>query len=335
MFYVYEWYVVETGDIFYVGKGIKRRYKCRNRNRLFNEMIAAHECASRIVAYFDNEKDAYEYEYNRIQELRSIGQCTCNISDGGTGGSPECWTPEMRAMFSEHNIMKDEFQRERMRKHNPMQSDGQRKRMSHYNPMKDRDIAKLTNSKKKKSVIIDGKMFDSIKAAMDYYQVSRSTILGWCDRGVTTFGATCTLNGSNNISAYTLKNNGQKRSITYMGEHFESATALAKHLGVAQTTVSRWCRNRVDPSGNEIKYDDDHRIVINPTSKKNIPIIVNGVWYPSKNSASIALNISSYLLTQYLDGARHDNSFVCRYGNQQPSQGNSSYSTLEGSTTNG
>lgn len=27
MFYVYEWYIVETGEIFYVGKGCKNRYK--------------------------------------------------------------------------------------------------------------------------------------------------------------------------------------------------------------------------------------------------------------------------------------------------------------------
>ena len=40
MFYVYEWYIVETGEIFYVGKGCKNRYKSTcHRNRLFDEFM--------------------------------------------------------------------------------------------------------------------------------------------------------------------------------------------------------------------------------------------------------------------------------------------------------
>lgn len=53
MFYVYEWYIKETNEIFYVGKGSGQRYKVTyNRNKLFNEIIQKHNCDSRIIKYF-------------------------------------------------------------------------------------------------------------------------------------------------------------------------------------------------------------------------------------------------------------------------------------------
>lgn len=53
MYYVYEWFIVETGEVIYVGKGTGRRYKVRKHNRLFNEMIRRFECDSRIVKEFE------------------------------------------------------------------------------------------------------------------------------------------------------------------------------------------------------------------------------------------------------------------------------------------
>ena len=56
MFYVYEWFVLSTGEIFYVGKGCRGRYKSkRNRNRLFNFYIDKFECGSRIIKRFESE----------------------------------------------------------------------------------------------------------------------------------------------------------------------------------------------------------------------------------------------------------------------------------------
>ena len=39
MFYVYEWFIVETNFVFYVGKGCRNRYKVRKHNKLFNYII--------------------------------------------------------------------------------------------------------------------------------------------------------------------------------------------------------------------------------------------------------------------------------------------------------
>lgn len=40
MFYVYEWYNIDTGYIFYVGKGTKKRvYSKTSRNKLFFRIL--------------------------------------------------------------------------------------------------------------------------------------------------------------------------------------------------------------------------------------------------------------------------------------------------------
>lgn len=176
MYYVYEWYIVETGEIIYVGKGTHRRYKVTKHNRFFNDMIRRYDCESRIIKEFENEKDAFAYEYDRVRELKTIGQCVCNIYEGGNGGTTEWWNDELRKKYSEHNVMK---------------SEAQRKRMSVNNPMKRPEIAEKTNGQKRKPVIIEGKRYISIKAASIEFNVSPDTINQWCIKGHNTKGAKC------------------------------------------------------------------------------------------------------------------------------------------------
>lgn len=252
MYYVYEWFVVETGEVIYVGKGCRNRYRVRKHNRFFNEMLKRFECDSRIVREFESEQDAFAYEFERVNELRRIGQCVCNIYNGGTGGTTGWWTDEMRDKYSKNNAMK---------------SADQRARMSQENPMKDKAIAEKVNSKKRVRVLIDGHTFKSIKEASIAYHVSTSTIGEWCNKGVTSSGLKC----------------------ERLGEY----------------------------------------------TKHNVPVIVNGVWYRSKEKASRELGISAYELTQYLEGKLRNTKYICEYGNQQPSRGNADNSTTEGSETNG
>ena len=100
MFYVYEWYVKETNEVIYVGKGTNRRYKVTKHNKFFNEFIKRFECESRIIKYFEKEKDAFAYEYDRVKELKQIGQCVCNIYDGGFGGTTSWWNEKRRDEYS-------------------------------------------------------------------------------------------------------------------------------------------------------------------------------------------------------------------------------------------
>lgn len=319
MYYVYEWYIKDSGEIFYVGKGSNERYKVKKRNKMFNDIVEKYECESRIIKEFENEQDAFKYEYERIENLKEIGQCSCNIYKGGAGGSGEFWTDELRKEYSDNNIMKADYQR---------------KRMSKNNPMKNHIIAEKVNSQKRIPIVIGNIEYESIKSACRQLNVPCSTINSWIIRGETTSGKKCYYKDSPNNVIYKHTNNGKSKPLIYDGVYYKSTGELSRALNISQTTASRWCRQGRDSCGimcryidSNIKYDDIH------LKQKGIPIIVNGIWYPSKEEASRKLGVSSFILTQYLKGKKHDNEYICEYGNQQPSQGNVSKSTLEGSTT--
>lgn len=153
MFYVYEWYIIDTNEVIYVGKGSRNRYKVRKHNYMFNEFLKRFNCDSRIIQYYETENLAFEGESERIADLKAKGQCVCNINSGGKGGLSEHWTPEKRKKYSENNIMKSQEQRDRM---------------SRQNPMKNPKIAMKVGKKHRKAVIIDGKRFDSVTIAAQY-----------------------------------------------------------------------------------------------------------------------------------------------------------------------
>ena len=173
MFYVYEWYITDTQEIIYVGKGCRNRYKVTKHNKFFNEMIKRYNCQSRIIKKFENEKDAFDYEYIRINELKEKGQCICNIYEGGTGGTTSWWTDDLRKKYSENNDMKSEKQRERMKKNNPMSNN---------------NIAEKTNGQKRRKVIIGNITYKSIKDAKQILGVSYSNLITWNKKGITPNG---------------------------------------------------------------------------------------------------------------------------------------------------
>ena len=302
-YYVYEWYRIDTGEIFYVGKGCRNRYKVKKHNRYFNQMIRDYECTSRIVKEFETEQEAFQYEFDRINELKLKGECSCNIHKGGFGGTTEWWTDELRKKYSQVNVMK---------------SDVQRQRMSCSNPMKDSKTAIKANARFKQAVIIGNTEYESVKAVCEVYGVALATVKSWCIRGYDNKNNLCYYKGYP-VEIYHNANNGQKRSVTYKGQHYTSSAELGRVLGIAQTTASRWCRQGHDSYGNICKYDDDTRDVLPAVRTKAIPVIVNGVWYPNKESACRALNMSNYTLTTYLNNKRKDTQFICNYDNQQPS----------------
>lgn len=190
MYYVYEWFIVETGEIIYVGKGTRKRYTVTKHNRFFNDMIKRFHCESRIVKYFEDEEDAFDYEYQRINELKAVGQCVCNIYQGGTGGTTKWWTDDLKEQYSQKNVMK---------------SKEQRKRMSENNPMKNKNVAKRVASKKSRAVIIGDKEFASVKEARETLGCATDTIRKWCINGVNSKGEICRYK-DNQIKTYKPRN---------------------------------------------------------------------------------------------------------------------------------
>ena len=176
MFYVYEWFIKDSNVVFYVGKGCGNRYKVRKHNKAFDLFIKLFDCESRIVKTFENEADAFEYEFERVNELREKGQCYCNIYNGGYGGNTDWWTPDLRKRYSEKNVMK---------------SKAQRLRMKTNNPMKNKDIAEKSNGQKRRKVTIGNTTYSSIKDAKESLGISYSNIITWCKRGQTPSGEKC------------------------------------------------------------------------------------------------------------------------------------------------
>lgn len=61
-YYVYEWYVKDTNEVFYVGKGTKRRAGQLKENKYFMSMYNTHDCDYRIVIDELTEEQAFQKE---------------------------------------------------------------------------------------------------------------------------------------------------------------------------------------------------------------------------------------------------------------------------------
>lgn len=84
-YYVYEWYIKNTGEVFYVGKGTGQRWKVRKReNRYFVLMLNSHECDVRKVKENLTELEAFNLEIELIAYYReNTNFRLTNIQDGG------------------------------------------------------------------------------------------------------------------------------------------------------------------------------------------------------------------------------------------------------------
>lgn len=314
MYYVYEWFVIDTGEIFYVGKGTRERYKYRKRNKKFNEFVNNHKCDSRIIKYFETEDDAFQYEYKRIEELKKIGQCQCNIMKGGRGGTTECWTEEARKYYSENNVMKSKEQRERMSKNNPM---------------KNKEVAMRTNGQKKKAVIIGEHEYESVKDALTEYGICWDVLSTWCRKGINPYGEKCRYKGQPQKEYDGVRyNKGGSRPVIYKGIRYESEIDCAKSIGISQRTITEWLKRGFNPQGIECRFENDTReleFVNRYTTRDNNrskPVIINGIEYRSCRIASEKLNVPKSTLYSYLNGSKYNPYYLCEYGNQQPSQRN-------------
>jgi len=86
-FYVYEWYNVDTGEIFYIGtSGRKYRYKEYNpkkRNKLFTEYYNTHKCSSRIIKNNLTQEEGWNLEIEFIKKYKSENHPLTNLTPGG------------------------------------------------------------------------------------------------------------------------------------------------------------------------------------------------------------------------------------------------------------
>lgn len=85
-YYVYIWYLESSKEVFYVGKGSGNRVtSMKDRNPHFRHIRNKCKCSYKIVKYFDNEEDAYDYELKLGKEYKAKGQAWCCYVLGKTG----------------------------------------------------------------------------------------------------------------------------------------------------------------------------------------------------------------------------------------------------------
>lgn len=241
MFYVYEWFIKETGEIIYVGKGHKNRWKVRKHNRLFNEMIKRFDCDSRIIKEFESEEKAFRYEHDRIIALKSKGQCVCNIYNGGCGGDTQWWSEERRKEYSENNVMKSHKQRERMSKNNPM---------------KNASVAKTVGEKHKRKVIVEDRIYNGLIDVAKKYGVTTNAITYWIERGYTPDHKSCYYYGDKEPEIKIRTHSVNMRPVIVDGIRFDSVKEAAEFIGGKSTGLVEAMKNNRLYKGHTCKYDN-------------------------------------------------------------------------------
>jgi len=101
-YYVYVWYIEETGEVFYVGKGSKDRCKSpKGRNKFFTNIYETHSCNYFLAFDKLTEKEAFQKEVETIAYYReNYPQFRLtNQTDGGEGVSGWIAPQEYREYF--------------------------------------------------------------------------------------------------------------------------------------------------------------------------------------------------------------------------------------------
>ena len=84
LYYVYEWYIIETNEVFYVGKGTGKRCYYTNRNKMFKDFYNTHNCDVRKVKDDLTEAEAFALEHFLILYYKE--RTNCRITNQNTGG---------------------------------------------------------------------------------------------------------------------------------------------------------------------------------------------------------------------------------------------------------
>ncbi len=309
MFYIYEWYNIDTNEVFYVGKGVYNRYRVKKRNKLFNEYIKTHKCDVRIIEYYNDELMCFKREEELIDNYKKIGQCQCNCVFGGCGGVKTYWTKEMK---------------EKMSKENPMKAQEQRERMSVNNPMKNPEVARKVGEKHSKPFYIGNVKYNNLREASEFYKIKQTSIAYWLKKGVSPFGEKCYHIIKKEIKPKII--NKEECYIIFRNKRFKSIREIAEKEHLNHYTLGRWLKNGFSSTGEYIRYSNDkkeYKYVKPNKTHTNKPIKVNGKIYNSILDASKDLKVSYETMRKYLKYGANDKSkyknIICEYVNQQPS----------------
>ena len=241
-FYVYEWFNINTNEVFYVGKGCKKRYKdMTNRNQYFLDYVRDNQVDSRIVKYFKNEDEAFAYEKELTLYYKSKGQCQCSLLDGGYGGYSKVWTDEMKKYWSEYNPMKNKTQRQRMKDNNPM---------------KNKEYAMKSGAKHKRAVVINNIQYDGVIDASKILNVSTDTIITWCKKGINPSHQPCRYaDEEQKIVEEVIISKSSWKQVQIDDKIYNSISEAARAIDINQSNLSRALKSgKTEYHGHKINY---------------------------------------------------------------------------------
>lgn len=82
--YVYEWYLIDTEEVFYVGQGTLGRYKTiKGRPQEFIDIYENNKCDVRIIVDNITQEDSWDLEEKQIARRLKEGHPLVNIHKGG------------------------------------------------------------------------------------------------------------------------------------------------------------------------------------------------------------------------------------------------------------
>jgi hypothetical protein len=158
MFYVYEHIRPDTGTVFYVGKGSKKRAYTKFRNNPYwnNVVNKVKSFQVRFVAINLDEELALLVEKERIDQLRKLGYTLTNLTDGGGGASGLKHTDKAKKGMSDNCCMK-----------------------------RPEVVAKISGAKSilAKTVEYEGKTYHTINDLAEHLGISGNTLRGRIFRG--------------------------------------------------------------------------------------------------------------------------------------------------------
>lgn len=101
VFYVYQHLKADTGEIFYVGKGMGRRaHDSYHRSKYWKNIVAKHGVTVEFLKVDITEPESLELEIATIEKYRKQGLQIINMTDGGDGTSGYNHTVEHKQKMS-------------------------------------------------------------------------------------------------------------------------------------------------------------------------------------------------------------------------------------------
>lgn len=122
MYYVYQHKFVDTQEIFYIGKGCKKRAYSTYRNTRWKNLIQNREYVVEILEQGLTEEQAFNIEARLIEQLKPI----CNITPGGNTSGITSSEYQKEFYQSIQGIKKKKNLSIRMKENNPMFSEHKR-----------------------------------------------------------------------------------------------------------------------------------------------------------------------------------------------------------------